>query len=103
MAYTLDEPERGPDPATRFLNEVTPEYVDWLWPGRIPLGSLTLLVGDPGVGKSLLVADLAARVSAGRPWPDDPACERPRPRTAPTTRVPDELLTREYVRRHWPP
>src|SRR5208337_2012961 len=42
----------------------------WLWPGVIPAGKLTLLVGDPGVGKSLLTLDIAARVTRGRPWPD---------------------------------
>jgi AAA domain-containing protein/DnaB helicase-like protein len=43
------------------------EEVRWLWPGRVPLGMLTLLIGDPGVGKSLLTATLAALVSrAGR-------------------------------------
>lgn len=56
-------------PVFRFANEIEPEEVRWLWPGRIPLGKLTLLIGDPGVGKSLLAADLAARVSAGLPWP----------------------------------
>jgi hypothetical protein len=56
----------------RFANEVDAAPRDWLWPGRIPLGSLTLLVGDPGLGKSLLAADLAARVSAPQPWPDQP-------------------------------
>lgn len=44
----------------------------WLWPGRIPRGKITLLAGDPSVGKSRLAIDLAARVSAGLPWPDDP-------------------------------
>jgi AAA domain/DnaB-like helicase N terminal domain len=39
------------------------EAVQWLWPGRIPLSMLTLLVGDPGLGKSLLTVDLAAKVS----------------------------------------
>ena len=47
--------------------------VPWLWPGKITLGSLTLIAGDPGVGKSLLTLDLAARVSTGRPFPgEDP-------------------------------
>ena len=42
--------------------------VEWLWPGRIPLGMLTMLVGDPGLGKSLLTIDLAARTTrAGAP------------------------------------
>jgi AAA domain len=39
------------------------ERVEWLWPGRIPLGSVSLLVGDPGLGKSLLTCELAARGS----------------------------------------
>jgi len=56
-------------PAFRFANEVDPRPLDWLWPDRIPLGKLTLLIGDPGLGKSLLAADLAARVSAGLPFP----------------------------------
>jgi hypothetical protein len=44
----------------------------WLWPNRIPIGHLTLLAGDSGSGKSLLALDLAARVSRGAPWPDEP-------------------------------
>jgi putative DNA primase/helicase len=31
---------------------------------------VTLLVGDPGRGKSLLALDMAARVTTGAPWPD---------------------------------
>jgi len=42
----------------------------WLWPGKIPMGKLTLLVGDPGLGKSVITLDLAARVSMGAAWPD---------------------------------
>ncbi len=52
------------------LADVQPEAVSWLWPDRIPYGKLTLLVGDPGVGKSFLTLDLAARLSTGIPWPD---------------------------------
>jgi len=54
---------------------VKPEPIRWLWPGRVPLGKLTLIVGDPGLGKSFLTLDLAARVSAGEPWPDAPGAE----------------------------
>jgi putative DNA primase/helicase len=54
------------------LSDVAPKPIHWLWPQRIPLGKLTLLVGDPAVGKSLLATDIAARVSAGIPWPDLP-------------------------------
>src|SRR4051812_25513934 len=48
---------------TVTLAEVKPERVSWLWPGRVPLGMLTLLVGDPGLGKSLLTIDMAAKAS----------------------------------------
>ncbi len=52
------------------LDAVAPRAVRWLWPGRIPLGKLTILDGDPGQGKSLLTLDLAARVSQGTALPD---------------------------------
>ena len=39
--------------------------VDWLWPNRVPLGGLTVLAGEPGLGKSLLGVWLAARLSRG--------------------------------------
>jgi putative DNA primase/helicase len=65
--------------AVRFANQLESEPLHWLWPDRIPLGKLTLLIGDPGAGKSLLAADLAARVSAGLPLPvaADPRVGRP--------------------------
>ena len=53
-------------------SDVDPERLSWLWPGRIPLGKVTLLFGDPGQGKSLVTLDIAARVSRGLPWPDAP-------------------------------
>jgi putative DNA primase/helicase len=53
------------------LADVKPENTRWLWPGRIPLGRVTLLVSDPGLGKSLLTLDIAAAVSTAAPWPDE--------------------------------
>jgi len=52
------------------LADVEPEPVRWLWRGRLALGKLTLLEGDPGTGKSVLYAELAAIISRGRPFPD---------------------------------
>jgi hypothetical protein len=43
--------------------------VEWLWPGYIPLGKLTLIEGESAAGKSFVAADIAARVSRGQPWP----------------------------------
>ena len=64
-------------PALTLLADVRPEPVRWLWPGRIPLGKLTVLDGNPGLGKSPISLDIAARVSTGRPMPDGPSglCE----------------------------
>ncbi len=45
----------------------------WLWPGRIPLGTITLLDGDPGLGKSLVTLDLVARVTQNGAMPDGSA------------------------------
>lgn len=69
-------PERVPidgAPLIVRLSDVKPEPVAWLWPSRIALGKLTLIAGDPGLGKSFLTLDIAARVSRGRAWPDAPS------------------------------
>ena len=67
----------GPvEPAYCFLSDAVATRIDWLWPGRLPLGALSLLIGEPGVGKSFFTADVAARITAPQPWPDDPADER---------------------------
>ena len=60
---------------TRAFSEIKPEELRWLWPSRIPLGKITLLVGDPGLGKSLLTLDIASRVTRGESFPDDAICE----------------------------
>src|SRR5260221_810368 len=43
--------------------------IEWLWPERIPLGMVTLLEGASSAGKSLVVLDMAARGTRGKPWP----------------------------------
>ena len=59
------------------LSEVTPHPVRWLWPGRIPAGAITLLDGDPGLGKSTLLCEIAARLSRGEALPGgDPGAPR---------------------------
>ena len=44
--------------------------VEWLWQDWIPLRMLSLLAGEPGVGKSMIALDLAGRIIAGRDFPD---------------------------------
>ncbi|MFG0286045.1 MAG: AAA family ATPase [Phycisphaerales bacterium JB039] len=66
----------GPDASRRAicrrLSDVRPEPVRWLWRPHLALGKTTLLAGNPGLGKSTLTLDLAARVTRGGGWPDDP-------------------------------
>ena len=61
----------GPEPVLVPFSEIAPEAVTWLWDGRIPVGKLTLLDGDPGLGKSTLTMDFASRVSTGTAFPTD--------------------------------
>jgi AAA domain len=52
------------------LQDVPPEAVSWLWRGYLPRGKVVVLDGDPGLGKSVLTLDIAARVSTGALMPD---------------------------------
>ncbi|MBI4491368.1 MAG: AAA family ATPase [Chloroflexi bacterium] len=63
-------PAPAPGAVVVSLADVQSERVSWLWPGRVPLGKLTILDGDPGLGKSAITTDLAARVSTGGAMPD---------------------------------
>jgi hypothetical protein len=53
----------------RSLSAVNAVPTTWLWRYYIPLGTVTILDGDPGLGKSTITADLAARVSRGGAMP----------------------------------
>lgn len=59
------------------LSQVRPETVRWLWRPYLARGKLTLLDGDPGVGKSLITTDLAARLSRGGAMPTGEPAGRP--------------------------
>ena len=65
----------GVRPVIRNLAEVKAVPVKWRWRGRLADGKLTLIVGDPGLGKSFIALDVAARVSAARSWPDSESDE----------------------------
>lgn len=64
--------ERLPGTAVmRCLADVNPEPINWLWPVRIARGKVSMVAGDPGLGKSLVTLDIAARVTQGKRWPVD--------------------------------
>ena len=56
-------------PVVIRLSDVEPETIDWLWYPYIPAGKLTLMDGDPGVGKSILSTKISAMVTVGEAFP----------------------------------
>lgn len=51
------------------LDDVEPEVIEWLWYPYIPVGKLTMMEGDPGLGKSWLTMALASYISRGKALP----------------------------------
>lgn len=47
------------------MRQIRPRSLEWAWEGLIPMGKLTLITGDPGVGKSLVSLQVAAMVTQG--------------------------------------
>lgn len=47
----------------------------WLWPGRLPLGYLTVLAGETGAGKSTTALHFVGATLGQWPWPDGSAPE----------------------------
>lgn len=61
--------DRRPTAVTRNLSAFTIAPVEWLWPGRIAVGKLSIIAGQPGLGKSQLTIHIAAQVTTGGVWP----------------------------------
>jgi putative DNA primase/helicase len=59
------------------VTQFEPRKVEWLWANRIPLGMITILAGDPKLGKSFVTLALAAAVSRGLPLPQSDLPDRP--------------------------
>src|SRR4051812_16584503 len=70
--------DRKPLPPILALSQIAPRPVRWLFPGRLAAGNITVLEGDPGLGKSTLLCEFAARISRGEPLPGGEAAS-PRP------------------------
>lgn len=51
------------------FSQVQIEQIEWLWFPYIPIGKLTMLGGDPGMGKSFITDAIAAALSQGDPLP----------------------------------
>lgn len=50
----------------RSYKTIERKSVDWLWKPYLPLGGLSICVGDPGIGKSTFAYALASAVSNGK-------------------------------------
>ena len=55
---------------------IKPLAIDWLWPGWLPAGKLTILAGAAGTGKTTLALGLGAVITTGGKWPDGSVCKR---------------------------
>src|SRR5262245_33549755 len=60
-----EEPSRGRcveagSLVTRRLSDISAKPVSWLWPGRIARGKVSIVAGNPGLGKSQVTASIAA-------------------------------------------
>lgn len=51
------------------LSEVESRQIDWFWYPYVPAGTLSLLFGQGGIGKSYITCAIAAAVSKGEPLP----------------------------------
>jgi putative DNA primase/helicase len=50
------------------VSSVQAQPIKWLWPSRMALGKVTMVAGNPGLGKSQFTTYLAAQVSSGGNW-----------------------------------
>ena len=48
------------------LADIEPRPIDWLWQDRLACGTLAMLSGDPGSGKTWVALAIAAALSRGR-------------------------------------
>ena len=55
-------------------SDISPERIEWVWPGRIARGKHTAIAGDPGTGKSQLLIAMGAAITTGGSWPCEEGC-----------------------------
>lgn len=60
-----------------FETDIEAKAVKWLWYPYIPLGKITIMQGNSGIGKTMLALNIAAALSKGEPLPDDTAPREP--------------------------
>lgn len=61
---------RAPRAVVRRLADIELEEVTWIWPNFLADRKITIVDGMPGVGKSTLTSEIAARITTGTPFPN---------------------------------
>lgn len=70
------EPEQRSSLLWDLLSNIKMRPIKWLWKDRIASGKVSLLVGDPGLGKSQTCASICSVITTGGLWPvDRTSCE----------------------------
>lgn len=57
------------------MSEIEEGKVEWLWNPYIPMGKITILQGDPGIGKTFVAMQIAAACTNRVPLPDSEPLE----------------------------
>lgn len=61
---------RAPRAVVRKLSDIQLEEVTWIWPNFLADRKITIVDGMPGVGKSTLTSEIAARITTGTSFPN---------------------------------
>ena len=78
-----DEPQQrktsSHSPILRMItmNSVQPKEPNFIIPGWLPAGTISLGYGEGGIGKSTVILDWAARLSKGQPFNNFPNANKP--------------------------
>ncbi len=61
-----------PQPEVTLIrgDTLTPEPINWLWPGWLASGKMHIIGGQAGTGKTTIALALAATLTMGGRWPD---------------------------------
>jgi len=72
--YTAKEEDHDPlsfNPLSRSLADVEMRNIDWVVPGMFARGEVTIIEGDPGLGKSYMTQIIAGRICDGQSIPTE--------------------------------
>jgi len=71
IAEVKATPRPAGEPEVLNMEDIEEKDVRFLWRPYVPIGKVTLLEGDPGVGKTNILMRLAAAVSSGGTMPHE--------------------------------